>query len=161
MLHARGTWAAIRRGGPIAWPDAVSIAVKMCGRWKRDTREHIAPTDIKARERLVNDYGSERTSDANIRGSRASSGGLRKQPTGLHRHHRLTPTPEVLTGNPPRRASPMGYSMATVYGCDRRDCRIPSAMRRGPVIAHTCGSARRPVPEDAARGVPVDVCAAI
>src|SRR6185295_11041802 len=65
--HAASSLAQrIRRVGPIAWPDALKIGVKLCGALETAHRAGTLHRDIKPANVLVNDYGEPQLSDFGI-----------------------------------------------------------------------------------------------
>ena len=85
--HAASSLAdRIRRVGPIAWPDALKIGVKLCGALETAHRAGTLHRDIKPANVLVNDYGEPQLSDFGIA---RIAGGFETNDRILYGHHRL------------------------------------------------------------------------
>jgi serine/threonine protein kinase len=65
--HEAGSLAQrLHRVGRIAWPDALRVAVKLCGALETAHRTGTLHRDIKPGNVLVNDYGEPQLSDFGI-----------------------------------------------------------------------------------------------
>jgi serine/threonine-protein kinase PknK len=109
--YAADSLAKRLRTGPIPWPEAVQIGVKLCGALETAHRIDILHRDIKPGNVLINDYGEPALSDfglAHIRGGFKTAANVF---TGS-----VTYTaPEVLTGSPPTTVSDVYSLGATLY----------------------------------------------
>jgi len=156
--HAAGSLAQrIRRVGPIAWPDALRIAVNMCGALETAHRAGTLHRDIKPANVLVNDY--RRTAIERLR-DRAHRRGIRNSDRGLHRHHRLHRAGSADRKSADERVRCVLHWRHGVRA-DRRDCRIRAPLRRRTSSRTTLRISSTPVPDMRPEGIPVDVCAAI
>ena len=63
----------LRREGPIAWPEALRIAVKLCGALETAHRSGTLHRDIKPANVLVSDYGEPQFSDSGSPTSKADT----------------------------------------------------------------------------------------
>ena len=127
--HAAGSLAErIRRVGPIAWPDALRIGVKLCGALETAHRAGTLHRDIKPANVLVNDYGEPQLSDFGI----ARIAGGYETATGFFTGTIAYTAPEVLAGNPPTAASDVYSLGATIYALIAGTRRTRAQERRGP-----------------------------
>jgi len=101
----------IRRVGPIAWPDALKIGVKLCGALETAHRAGTLHRDIKPANVLVNDYGEPQLSDFGIA---RIAGGFETQ-TGFFTGTIAFTAAEVLAGTPPTTTSDVYSLGATLY----------------------------------------------
>ena len=155
--HAAGSLAQrIRRVGPIAWPDALRIGVKMCGALETAHRAGTLHRDIKPANVLVNDYGEPQLSDFGI----ARIVGGYETATGFFTGTIAYTAPEVLTGNPPTSASDVYSIGATVYALIAGTAAYERHSGED-LIAHYLRISSTPVPDMRPEGIPADVCAAI
>jgi serine/threonine protein kinase len=119
--HQAGSLAQrLHRVGRIAWPDALRIAVKLCGALETAHLTGTLHRDIKPGNVLVNDYGEPQLSDFGI----ARILGGYETATGFFTGTIAFTAPEVLAGSPPT-------AVSDVYSLDRRDCRARAQERRG------------------------------
>ena len=155
--HAAGSLAQrIRRVGPIAWPDALRIGVKMCGALETAHRAGTLHRDIKPANVLVNDYGEPQLSDFGI----ARIVGGYETATGVFTGTIAYTAPEVLTGNPPTSASDVYSIGATIYALIAGTA-AHERHSGEDLIAHYLRISSTPVPDMRPEGIPADVCAAI
>src|SRR6201984_269387 len=101
----------LRRTGPIQWPEALQIGVKLCGALETAHRTGTLHRDIKPANVLVNDYGEPVLSDF---GLAHISGGFQTA-TGHFTGTISYTAPEVLTGGPPTVAADIYSLGATIY----------------------------------------------
>ena len=101
----------LRREGPVAWPEALHIGVKLCGALETAHRTGTLHRDIKPANILVNDYGEPQLSDFGI----AHIEGGYETATGFFSGTIDFTAPEVMTGNPATVASDMYSLGATLY----------------------------------------------
>ena len=155
--HAAGSLAQrIRRVGPIAWPDALRIGVKMCGALETAHRAGTLHRDIKPANVLVNDYGEPQLSDFGI----ARIVGGYETAIGFFTGTIAYTAPEVLAGNPPTSASDVYSLGATVYALIAGTAAYERHSGED-LIAHYLRISSTPVPDMRHKGIPADVCAAI
>jgi serine/threonine protein kinase/N-acetylneuraminic acid mutarotase len=155
--HEAGSLAQrLHRVGRIAWPDALRIAVKLCGALETAHRTGTLHRDIKPGNVLVNDYGEPQLSDFGI----ARIVGGYETATGFFTGTIAFTAPEVLAGNPPTAVSDVYSLGATIYALiagaaahERKDGE--------DLVAHYLRISSTPVPDMRPQGIPANVCAAI
>ncbi|TDO08152.1 serine/threonine protein kinase [Mycobacterium sp. BK086] len=155
--HEAGSLAQrLHRVGRIAWPDALRMAVKLCGALETAHRAGTLHRDIKPGNVLVNDYGEPQLSDFGI----ARIVGGYETATGFFTGTIAFTAPEVLSGNPPTAVSDVYSLGATIYALiagaaahERKDGE--------DLVAHYLRISSTPVPDMRPQGIPADVCAAI
>jgi serine/threonine protein kinase len=96
----------LHRSGPIPWPDALRIGVKLSGALETAHRAGTLHRDIKPANVLVTDYGEPQLSDFGI----ARIAGGYETATGVFTGTIAYTAPEVLAGNPPTVAADV-YSL--------------------------------------------------
>ncbi|MGE5694966.1 MAG: DUF1668 domain-containing protein [Candidatus Sericytochromatia bacterium] len=154
--YAADSLAKRLRSGPLPWPEAVRIGVKLSGALETAHRIGILHRDIKPGNVLINDYGEPALTDfglAHIRGGFKTAEGVF---TGS-----VTYTaPEVLTGSPPTVAADIYSFGATLYaliaGRPAHERETGEAL-----LAHFQRIRAREVPDLRRVGVPDPVCAPI
>jgi serine/threonine protein kinase/N-acetylneuraminic acid mutarotase len=155
--HEAGSLAQrLHRVGRIAWPDALRMAVKLCGALETAHRAGTLHRDIKPGNVLVNDYGEPQLSDFGI----ARIVGGYETATGFFTGTIAFTAPEVLAGNPPTAVSDVYSLGATIYALiagvaahERKDGE--------DLVAHYLRISSTPVPDMRPQGIPADVCATI
>lgn len=155
--HQAGSLAQrLHRVGRIAWPDALRIAVKLCGALETAHRAGTLHRDIKPGNVLVNDYGEPQLSDFGI----ARIVGGYETATGFFTGTIAFTAPEVLAGSPPTAVSDVYSLGATIYALIAG---IAAHERKSDedLIAHYLRISSTPVPDMRPQGIPADVCAAI
>jgi serine/threonine protein kinase/N-acetylneuraminic acid mutarotase len=155
--HAAGSLAErVRREGRIAWPEALRIAVKLCGALETAHRTGTLHRDIKPANVLVNDYGEPQLSDF---GTARITGGYKTE-TGYFTGTLSYTAPEVLAGSPPTVAADVYSLGATIYALIAGK---PPHERKADedLIAHYLRITSTPVPDLRPHGIPADVCAVI
>ena len=155
--HSVGSLAErLRREGRIAWPEALRMAVKLCGALETAHRAGTLHRDIKPANVLFNDYGEPQLSDF---GTARIAGGY-KTVTGFFTGTLSYTAPEVLAGNPPTVAADVYSLGATIYALIAGG---PPHERKADedLIAHYLRITSTPVPDLRPHGIPTDVCAAI
>ncbi len=138
--HAADSLAVrLRREGPISWPEALRIGVKLCGALETAHKTGTLHRDIKPANVLVNDYGEPQLSDfgiAHIKGGYETASGFftgtinfmaplrcwpeirrRSPPTFTRWAPRFTPSSP---GRPRTSARPAKTSSRTTCGSVRR-----------------------------------------
>ncbi|WP_237570878.1 serine/threonine-protein kinase [Mycolicibacterium lacusdiani] len=155
--HEAGSLAQrLQRVGRIAWPDALRIAVKLCGALETAHRIGTLHRDIKPGNVLVNDYGEPQLSDFGI----ARIVGGYETATGFFTGTIAYTAPEVLGGSSPTAVSDVYSLGATIYALiagvaahERRDGE--------DLVAHYLRISSTPVPDMRPQGIPANVCAVI
>ena len=110
--HAADSLAVrLRREGPVAWPEALRIGVKLCGALETAHKAGTLHRDIKPANILINDYGEPLLSDFGI----AHIEGGYETATGYFSGTIDYTAPEVLTGTPATVASDVYSLGATIY----------------------------------------------
>src|ERR1700757_1841296 len=143
----------LRRTGPIQWPEALQIGVKLCGALETAHRTGILHRDIKPANVLVNDYGEPVLSDF---GLAHISGGF-KTATGNFTGTISYTAPEVLTGGPPTTLADVYSLGATLYALLAGSA--AHERRSGEdLIAHYQRVSSRSVPDLRPAGIPTKVC---
>jgi serine/threonine-protein kinase PknK len=146
----------LRRIGPIQWPDALRIGVKLCGALETAHGTGTLHRDIKPGNVLVNDYGEPHLSDFGI----AHIAGGYETATGYFTGTIAFTAPEVLAGSPPTAAADVYSLGATIYALIAGT----AAHERNTgedLIAHYLRIGSTPVPDLRPAGIPADVCASI
>jgi serine/threonine-protein kinase PknK len=146
----------LRRTGPIPWPEALQIGVKLCGALETAHRTDTLHRDIKPANVLVNDYGEPVLSDF---GLARISGGF-KTGTGNFTGTVSYTAPEVLTGGPPTVAADIYSLGATLYALLAGSA---AHVRKSgeDLIAHYQRVSSRSVPDLRPAGIPASVCTPI
>ena len=155
--HEAGSLAQrLHRGGRIAWPDALRIAVKLCGALETAHRSGTLHRDIKPGNVLVNDYGEPQLSDFGI----ARIIGGYETATGFFTGTIAFTAPEVLAGSPPTTVSDVYSLGATIYALIAGTA-AHERKSDEDLIAHYLRISSTPVPDMRPQGIPANVCAAI
>src|SRR6476646_2009153 len=155
--HEAGSLAQrLHRVGRIAWPDALRIAVKLCGALETAHRSGTLHRDIKPGNVLVNDYGEPQLSDFGI----ARIEGGYKTATVTFSGTISYTAPEVLAGSPPTAAADVYSLGATIYALIAGTA-AHERKSDEELVAHYLRISSMPVPDLRPQGIPADVCAAI
>ncbi len=155
--HQAGSLAQrLLRVGRIAWPDALRIAVKLCGALETAHRTGTLHRDIKPGNVLVNDYGEPQLSDFGI----ARILGGYETATGFFTGTIAFTAPEVLAGSPPTAVSDVYSLGATIYALIA-GAAAHERKSDEDLIAHYLRISSTPVPDMRPQGIPANVCAAI
>ncbi len=155
--HAEGSLTArMRRTGPISWPEALKIGVKLCGALETAHRAGTLHRDIKPANVLVNDYGEPQLSDFGIA---RIAGGFETR-TGYFTGTLAYTSAEVLAGNPPTTASDVYSLGATLYALIAGTAAHEQKTGED-LMAHYLRIGSTPVPDMRPGGIPADVCATI
>jgi serine/threonine-protein kinase PknK len=100
--HARGSLdTLIRADGPLDWPDAVRLGIKLCGAVQTAHRAGILHRDIKPANVLLTSYGEPQLTDFGVA---RMSGAFETAGHAIIGSPAFT-APEVLKGEPPSPAS--------------------------------------------------------
>jgi serine/threonine protein kinase len=155
--HEGGSLAQrLSRVGRISWPDALRIAVKLCGALETAHRTGTLHRDIKPGNVLVDNYGEPQLSDFGI--ARISGG--YETATGFFTGTIAYTAPEVLAGSPPTAVSDVYSLGATIYALIAGTA-AHERKSDEDLIAHYLRISSTPVPDMRPQGIPADVCAAI
>ena len=146
----------LRREGPVAWPEALHIGVKLCGALETAHRTGTLHRDIKPANILVNDYGEPQLSDFGI----AHIEGGYETATGFFSGTIDYTAPEVMTGNPATVASDMYSLGATLYALIAGNA-AHERKKGEDLIAQYLRISTTGVPDMRPDGIPDAVCSAI
>ncbi|BCZ21209.1 serine/threonine-protein kinase [Mycobacterium senriense] len=146
----------VQREGPIAWPEAVRIGVKLCGALETAHLGGTLHRDIKPANVLVNDYGEPQLTDfgtAHVPGGYETAAGLFSGTIDYL-------APEVMTGDPATVGSDVYSLGATIYALIAGNAAYE---RRGSddLLAHYTRINSTRVPDLRHNGIPDAVCSAI
>ena len=156
-FHAAGSLALkLRRGGPIPWPEALKIGVKLCGALETAHQTTTLHRDIKPGNVLLTDYGEPQLSDFGI----ARIAGKYQTVTGVFSGTIAYTAPEVLAGRPPTVAADVYSLGATIYALIAGNAAHENTGGE-ELIAHYLRITSEEVPDMRPRGIPDDVCSAI
>jgi serine/threonine protein kinase/N-acetylneuraminic acid mutarotase len=156
-FHAGGSLALkLRRGGPIPWPEAMKIGVKLCGALETAHQTTTLHRDIKPGNVLLTDYGEPQLSDFGI----ARIAGKYQTVTGVFSGTIAYTAPEVLAGRPPTVAADVYSLGATIYALIAGNAAHENTGGE-ELIAHYLRITSEEVPDLRPRGIPDDVCSAI
>lgn len=155
--HAADSLAVrLRREGPISWPEALRIGVKLCGALETAHKSGTLHRDIKPANVLINDYGEPQLSDFGI----AHIEGGYETATGFFSGTIDYTAPEVMTGNPATVSSDLYSLGATIYALIAGNA--AHERRSGEdLIAQYLRISTTRVPDMRPDGIPDAVCAAI
>jgi serine/threonine protein kinase/N-acetylneuraminic acid mutarotase len=146
----------VQREGPIAWPEAVRIGVKLCGALETAHLSGTLHRDIKPANILVNDYGEPQLTDfgtAHVPGGYETAAGLFSGTIDYL-------APEIMTGEPATVTSDVYSLGATLYALIAGNAAYE---RRGneDLLAHYTRINSTPIPDLRHNGIPDAVCSAI
>lgn len=155
--HAADSLAVrLRREGPVPWPEALRIGVKLCGALETAHRAGTLHRDIKPANILINDYGEPQLSDFGI----AHIEGGYETATGFFSGTIDYTAPEVMTGSPATVAADMYSLGATIYALIAGNA--AHERRKGEdLIAQYLRISTTGVPDMRPDGIPDAVCSAI
>ncbi|OBG35871.1 serine/threonine-protein kinase [Mycobacterium sp. E3198] len=155
--HAADSLAVrLRREGPVPWPEALRIGVKLCGALETAHRAGTLHRDIKPANVLTNDYGEPQLSDFGI----AHIEGGYETATGFFSGTIDYTAPEVMTGSPATVAADMYSLGATIYALISGNA--AHERRKGEdLIAQYLRISTTGVPDMRPDGIPDAVCSAI
>ncbi|OBF54177.1 protein kinase [Mycobacterium sp. 852002-50816_SCH5313054-b] len=146
----------LRREGPVSWPEALRIGVKLCGALETAHRAGTLHRDIKPANILINDYGEPQLSDFGI----AHIEGGYETATGFFSGTIDYTAPEVMTGSPATVAADMYSLGATIYALIAGNA--AHERRKGEdLIAQYLRISTTGVPDMRPDGIPDAVCSAI
>lgn len=146
----------VQREGPIAWPEAVRIGVKLCGALETAHLSGTLHRDIKPANVLVNDYGEPQLTDfgtAHVAGGYETAAGLFSGTIDYL-------APKVMAGDPAAVGSDVYSLGATLYSLIAGS---PAYERRGneDLLAHYTRINSTRIPDLRPGGIPDAVCSAI
>ncbi|MDF3306416.1 protein kinase [Rhodococcus sp. T2V] len=155
--HPRGSLdTQIRRDGPLNWPAALRLGVKLAGALETAHRSGILHRDVKPANILVTDYGEPELSDFGIAhiagGFQTSLGAVTATPAFT--------APEVLKGELPGPASDI-YSLASTLFCAITGHAAFERRNGEQVMTQFLRITTQPIPDLREKGIPDDVGAAI
>ncbi len=146
----------LRREGPVPWPEALHIGVKLCGALETAHKTGTLHRDIKPANVLINDYGEPQLSDFGI----AHIEGGYETATGFFSGTIDYTAPEVMTGNPATVAADVYSLGATLYALIAGSA--AHARKSGEdLIAQYLRISTTRVPDMRPDGIPDAVCSAI
>ena len=155
-LAADSLAVRLRREGPIAWPDALRIGVKLCGALETAHRSGTLHRDIKPANVLVNDYGEPQLTDFGI----AHVEGGYETATGFFSGTIDYTAPEVMTGHPATVSSDVYSLGATIYALITGAAAHERKSGEDLIAQYLRISSTR-VPDLRPDGIPETVCSAI
>jgi serine/threonine-protein kinase PknK len=155
-LAADSLAVRLRREGPISWPEALHIGVKLCGALETAHKSGTLHRDIKPANVLINDYGEPQLSDFGI----AHIEGGYETATGFFSGTIDYTAPEVMTGNPASVASDIYSLGASLYALIAGSA-AHSRKSGEDLIAQYLRISTTRVPDMRPEGIPDAVCAAI
>jgi serine/threonine-protein kinase PknK len=155
-LAADSLAVRLRREGPVPWPEALRIGVKLCGALETAHRTGTLHRDIKPANVLINDYGEPQLSDFGI----AHIEGGYETATGFFSGTIDYTAPEVMTGGPATVASDLYSLGATIYALIAGSAAHERKNDEDLVAQYLRISTSR-VPDMRPEGIPESVCSAI
>lgn len=156
-FHARGSLEhAVQKAGPVTWPDAVRIGIKLAGAIESAHWMGILHRDVKPANVLLTAYDEPQLTDFGIArvvgGFETSSGAIVGSPAYI--------APEVLTGRPPTERSDVYSLGATLFTLVTGHAAYQRRAGEG-VIEHFLRITEQPVPDLRLHALPADLRAAI
>jgi serine/threonine-protein kinase PknK len=146
----------VQQEGPITWPEALRIGVKLCGALETAHLTGTLHRDIKPANVLVNEYGEPQLTDfgtAHIAGGYETAAGLFSGTVDYL-------APEVLTGSPASVGTDVYSLGATIYALVAGNAAYER--RSGDdLLAHYTRMSNTRVPNLRPHGIPDAVCSAI
>jgi predicted ATPase/DNA-binding CsgD family transcriptional regulator len=143
--------AQLRRNGPLAWPDALTLGVKMAGALETAHHLNVLHRDVKPANILFTDYGEPQLTDFGI----AHMVGAFETHAGMVTGSPAFTAPEVLVGDSPTSASDV-YSLGATLFCALTG-HAPYERHEGEqVVAQFLRITTQPVP-DLSSEVPRDI----
>ncbi|MGN0123603.1 MAG: protein kinase, partial [Rhodococcus sp. (in: high G+C Gram-positive bacteria)] len=143
----------IRRHGPITWPEAVRIGVKVAGALETAHRSDVLHRDIKPGNILLTEYGEPQLTDFGIAriggGFRTTAGEITGSPAFT--------APEVLRGHAPTPAADVYGLSATLFAAITGHAAF-ERKEGEKIVAQFVRITSEPVPDLRGEGIPDDVC---
>ena len=146
----------VRASGPLPWPDAVRVAIKMAGALETAHRIGTLHRDVKPANILLNDYGEPQLTDFGIA---RVSGGF-ETTTGEITGSPAYTAPEVLEGRGASVAADL-YSLGATLFCLVTGHAAVERREGESVVAQFIRIARSPTQELHRDDLPDDLCSAI
>ena len=144
--------ARLRRDGPLGWPDALQIGVKMAGALETAHHLDVLHRDVKPANILFTDYGEPQLTDFGI----AHMVGAFETHAGMVSGSPAFTAPEVLVGDSPTSASDV-YSLGATLFCAITG-HAPFERHEGEqVVAQFLRITTQPVPDLSSDEVPHDI----
>lgn len=146
----------VQREGPIAWPEAMRIGVKLCGALETAHLTGTLHRDIKPANVLVNDYGEPQLTDfgtAHVAGGYETASGLFSGTVDYL-------APEVMTGDPATIETDVYSLGATLYALIAGTAAYERRSGEDLLAQYTRIRSTR-VPDLRPNGIPDAVCAAV
>ena len=143
----------IRRHGPITWPEAVRIGVKVAGALETAHRSDVLHRDIKPGNILLTEYGEPQLTDFGIAriggGFRTTAGEITGSPAFT--------APEVLREHAPTPAADVYGLAATLFAAITGHAAF-ERKEGEKIVAQFVRITSEPVPDLRGEGIPDDVC---
>ncbi|MBV6755897.1 serine/threonine-protein kinase [Rhodococcus opacus] len=157
QYHRDGSLATrLHRSGPMRWPEAVRLGVKVAGALETAHRMGTVHRDVKPANILLTDYGDPQLADFGIA---RIMGGFETSTRAVVGSPAFT-APEVLGGRPPTPASDV-YGLGATLFCTITGHAAFERRSGEQVMAQFLRITSQPVPELRGEDIPGDVCAAI
>jgi serine/threonine-protein kinase PknK len=157
-FHARGSLEAqIRRDGPLAWPAALRVGIKMAGALETAHRAGILHRDVKPANILLSEYGEPELTDFGI--AHVAGGGF-ETGKGIVTGSPAFTAPEVLSGRPPTAASDV-YSLGATLFCLITGHAAFQRRTGEKLVTQFLRITTQPVPDLRPDGIPDEVCSVI
>lgn len=157
QYHSRGSLdTRIRERGPLGWPEALSLGVKLAGALETAHQAGILHRDVKPANILLTDYGQPQLTDFGI----ARMAGGYETGTGVVTGSPAFTAPEVLAGRAPSAASDV-YSLGATLFCAITGHAAFERRRGEQVVAQFLRITSEPTPMLRGEDIPAEVSAAI
>ncbi len=146
----------VRREGPIPWPEATRMGVRLAGALECAHRVGTLHRDVKPANILLSDYGEAQLTDFGI----ARIEGGFETATGAFTGSLSYSAPEVLNGRPPTPQSDIYGLAAAIFSIIAG--RAAFERREGEeIIAQFLRITGQPIPDLRGHGVPDELCAVL
>ncbi|WAM15385.1 serine/threonine-protein kinase [Rhodococcus sp. JS3073] len=145
--------ARIRRLGPIEWPEALRLGIKLAGALETAHRLGIIHRDVKPANILLTEYREPQLTDFGIA---RIAGGFETSTRSVLGSPAFT-APEVLSGGPPTPSSDV-YGFAATLFCAITGHAAFERRSGERVIAQFLRVTTEPIPDFGAEGIPQEVC---
>ncbi|MEE2059624.1 protein kinase domain-containing protein [Rhodococcus artemisiae] len=145
--------ARIRRHGPLEWPEAIGIGIKVAGALETAHRNDVLHRDVKPGNILITEYGEPQLTDFGIArvggGFRTSSGAITGSPAFT--------APEILRGDTPAAAADV-YGLAATLFCAITGHAAYERREGEKVVAQFLRITSEPIPDLRGGGLPDSLC---
>lgn len=145
--------ARIRRHGPLEWPEAVRLGIKVAGALETAHRNDVLHRDVKPGNILITEYGEPQLTDFGIArvggGFRTSSGAITGSPAFT--------APEILRGDNPAAAADV-YGLAATLFCAITGHAAYERREGEKVVAQFLRITSEPIPDLRGGGLPDALC---